>query len=232
MRGRLAAAILVIAGVGLTACTADAAPPQATPRATSEVVAPQAPTTPTPPPDEVEIPVVHDAGHADAVATFGGDRVRSALADDARIARIALADCGRWRTGTVDPELTALVDPTLLARAQAELDRPPGMVPSLLSALPTDDGNGTDEAAAVVQGCAGGPLQTGPGPAPTLRVDRGTGAPRLVLDAGFWLVVAFGDTRVGAGQDWTFTSTPTAAGWQLTDAAAEAQVDWFPAPPA
>ncbi len=41
--------------------------------------------------------------------------------------------------------------------------------------------------------------------------------------------VAFGDTVVGAGQDWVFTSVPTATGWQLTDAEVGGQVNWFPA---
>jgi len=228
VRGVLATVLLL----GLTGCTSDGAAPQAA-ATTPAWTAPPAPSTPTPPPEEAEIPVLQDAGYADAVATFGADRVRGALADDARIARIALADCVRWRTGTLDPQLTALLSPALLARVQQELDRPPGTVPSLLSRLPEDDGNGTNEAAAVVAGCDGSaPLTTSSYPEPKVSVDRSGAQPRLVLDASLSLIVAFGETRVGAGQDWTFTSAPTSAGWQLTDAATSAQVDWFPAPPA
>ncbi|WP_299958802.1 hypothetical protein [uncultured Modestobacter sp.] len=156
MQVRTLVSLLVLAGAGLTGCTAGAAErvavsSSAPPAAPTPV---PAPSEPTPSPDERPIPVQQDAGYADAVATFGEERVRALLLDDARIARIALADCLRWTTGELHPELTALVSPELLDRVQQELDRPDdGPPPSLLSDLPEDDGNGNDEAAAVVDGC-------------------------------------------------------------------------------
>ena len=218
--------------LGATGCTTDDAAPVASPVSTTPVrTAPPAASSPTPAPDEVEIPVDHDAGYADAVATFGLDRVRGALADDARIARIALADCVRWRSGTVDPQLTALVSPALLARVQEELGRPAGTVPSLLSNLPTDDGNGNDEAAAVRTGCDDtAPLRYDLGVHPIrVSVDRAGGSPQLVLDGEFAMNVTFGRTAVAADQRWTFSSTPVPSGWQLTDAETDGNVNWAPA---
>jgi hypothetical protein len=157
-------------------------------------------------PDVGAVPVEHDAGYEDAVATFGVDQVTAAATADAHVAHIALADCVRWRTGVVDPRLDVLLTPTLLARVIGELDRPVGTVPSLLSHLPSDDGNGNDEAAAVVHGCdARAALRYGPAPV-TVAVDRTEAHPRLVLTGGFVVDLEFGELRVQAGQDWVFTS--------------------------
>jgi hypothetical protein len=179
-------------------------------------------------PDVGTVPIEHDTGYADAVATFGVDAVEAAATADARVAHIALADCVRWRTGDVDPRLTGLLTPDLLARVTAELDLPAGTVPSLLSHLPSDDGNGNDEAAAVVQGCdASAPLRYGPWPV-TVAVDRAAAQPRLVLTGSFVVDLAFGETRVQAGQDWVFTSEQAPDGWRLADVAASALVNWAP----
>ncbi|WP_299958799.1 hypothetical protein [uncultured Modestobacter sp.] len=62
-------------------------------------------------------------------------------------------------------------------------------------------------------------------------MDRTGDQPRLVLVASFAMNVTFGDLVVGAGQDWTFTSEPTATGWQLVDAETVANVNWHPARP-
>jgi hypothetical protein len=190
-------------------------------------------SAPTAAPAEVDIPVEHDAGYAEAAAVFGEERIRLALLDDARIARLALADCRRWRTGEVDPDLATLVSPELLARALGELKRPSGQPPSLLSNLPADDGNGHNEAAAVRKGCDGSsPMKYETGLfEPAVTVDRTGTHPRLRVVASFAMNVRFGDEVVGAAQDWTFTSTPTVSGWQLTDAVTEANVNWFPGLP-
>ena len=58
----------------------------------------------------------------------------------------------------------------------------------------------------------------------------GSGQPRLRIAGEFVTEVTFGATRVGAGQDWTFLSTPTAEGWLVSDASGSANVNWFPAP--
>jgi hypothetical protein len=224
-----------------TGCTDSNQTPQAaSPTTPTSASAPTAaPTTsslpnfPTAAPNEAEVPVEHDADYSEAAALFGEEAIRAALLDDARIARLALADCRRWRTGQVDPELAALVSPELLARALEELDRQGGPPPSLLSDLPTDDGNGHDEAAAVGKGCDGSsPLkyETSHRLA-TVTVDRSGDQTRLRVVASFAINVRFGDEVVGAAQDWTFTSTPTASGWQLTDAATKANVNWFPGLP-
>jgi hypothetical protein len=225
MTSRLARAAVALAVGGLAACASDATPVHraASSAAPSTVAAPALPM-----PDVGEVPVEHDAGYADAVTTFGAEQVVAALTADARIAHIALADCVRWRTGVVDPRLTELLTPDLLARVTDELDRPAGTVPSLLSHLPSDDGNGNDEAAAVVQGCDdSAPLRYGPWPA-TVAVDRTEDRPRLVLTGSFVVDLAFGESRVQAGQDWVFTSEQTPAGWRLADAAASAHVNWAP----
>jgi hypothetical protein len=177
------------------------------------------------------VPVARDDGYADAVATFGEVQVQQAVADHARIARIALADCHRWTTGELHPDLATLVAPALLDRVEEELRRPPGTVPSLLAHLPDDDGNGHDLAAAVRAGCddsASLRYDTGPGPN-AVHVDRSGDQPRLVQVASYSMDVTFGDTLVGAAQDWVLTSTATATGWQLTDVEAGAHVNWHPA---
>ena len=128
----------------------------------------------------------------------------------------------------MDPRLTDLVTPSLLARVTEELDRPAGTVPSLLSHLPSDDGNGNDEAAAVVDGCdASAPLRYGPMPL-SVAVDRTGAEPRLVLTGSFVVDLAFGELRVQAGQDWVFTSEQAAGRWLLADVATSAQVNWAP----
>jgi hypothetical protein len=182
-------------------------------------------------PDVGPVPLEHDAGYADAVATFGADQVEAAVTADAQIAHIALADCLRWRTGTIDPRLSELLAPELLTRVTDELELPEGRVTSLLSHLPGDDGNGNDEAAAAVDGCDdSAPLRYGPGPV-TVAVDRSGPSPRLQLTGGFVVDLAFGELRVQAGQDWVFTSDQTHAGWRLTDVVAAAHVNWAPPQP-
>ncbi|SFP91363.1 hypothetical protein SAMN05660464_0135 [Geodermatophilus dictyosporus] len=227
--------VSVLAIAALPGCTADDAAGRAAPGsvpATSTSAPPPSAMAPPPAPAPTEpVPVARDAGYADAVASFGEAQVQQAVTDHARIARIALADCHRWTTGRTDPALTGLLDPALLNRVEEELRRPPGSVPSLLSHLPDDDGNGHDLAAAVRTGCDGsGPLRYDTGGVPNaVHVDRSDGGPRLVQVASYAVTVTFGGTVVGAGQDWVLTSTPTASGWRLTDAAATAQVNWFPA---
>ena len=221
------AAVVALVVAALSACSSGPAPggdASSTPTA--------APATSTAAeqamPDVGEVPIEHDAGYADALAAFGIDQVQSAVEADARIAHIALADCVRWRTDVVDPRLTDLVTPSLLARVTEELDRPAGTVPSLLSHLPSDDGNGNDEAAAVVDGCdASAPLRYGPMPL-TVAVDRTGAEPRLVLTGSFVVDLAFGELRVQAGQDWVFTSEQTAGRWLLADVATSAHVNWAP----
>lgn len=230
--GPLALMLALTAG-----CTgSDDAPRTVSPRTSTPTSAPApAPTTvpalsaPTAAPNEVDIPVEHDADYGEAAAVFGEERIRLALLDDARIARLALADCRRWRTGEVDPELATLVSPELLDRALGEL-RPAGQPLSLLSNLPADDGNGHNLAAAVRKGCDGSsPMKYETGLfEPAVTVDRTGTQPRLRVVASFAMNVRFGDEVVGAAQDWTFTSTPTVSGWQLTDAATTTNVNWFP----
>jgi hypothetical protein len=179
--------------------------------------------------DVGRVPVTADAGYTDAVTTFGGaEQVAAAATADARIARIALADCRRWTEGTVDPRLRALLTPELLTRVVAEPARPAGSVSSLLSDLPERDGNGYRLAAAATGGCEpGGPLRYIPGPV-TVAVDRSAGEPRLLLTGGFVVDVRIGDTLVGAGRDWVFTSRRSAGGWLLTDVESNARVSWVP----
>ena len=222
---RACAAVAALAVAMLTACSSE---PSSDSGASSPLTATARSTAALPMPWVGEVPVEHDAGYADAVATFGNDQVVAAMIADARIAHIALADCVRWRTGVVDPRLTELLTPSLLTRVTAELDRPEGTVTSLLSHLPSDDGNGNDESAAVVHGCdAGAPLRYGPRPV-TITVDRADGDPRLVLDGGFVVDLVFGNLRVQAGQDWVFTSEQTPEGWRLADVTASAHVNWSP----
>jgi hypothetical protein len=221
-RPMLAAGIAFVAAL-LPACSSDSG------ASSTPAAAPATTTTPTLPlPDVAAVPIEHDAGYADAVAVFGLDQVLAAASADARIAHIALADCVRWETGVVDPRLTDLLTPSLLTRVTAELDRPEGTVTSLLSHLPSDDGNGNDEAAAVLHGCDGSaPLRYGPMPV-TVSVDPTGEQPRLVLTGSFVVDLAFGDLRVQAGQDWVFTSERTPGGWRLADVTASAHVNWAP----
>ena len=179
------------------------------------------------------VPVARDGGYADAVATFGEAQVQQAVADHARIARIALADCWRWTTGEMHPELTSLLSPALRGPVEQELQLPPGVPPSLLSDPPEDDGNGHDLAAAARSGCDdSAPMRYGSGSGPNaVHVDHSPDGAGLVQVASYAMDVTFGDTVVGAAQDWVFTSTPTAAGWRLTDAEARAHLNWFPALP-
>jgi hypothetical protein len=220
--------VLALVVTVLAACTSG--PSAGGDAAVTPRTAPSTPgaAAPSPPPDVGEVPVEHDAGYDDAVAVFGVDAVAAAATADARIAHIALADCVRWTTGVVDPRLADLLTPSLLARVTDELDRPAGTVTSLLSHLPSDDGNGNDEAAAVAHGCdASAPLRYGPVPV-TVAVDRTGPRPSLVLTGSFVVDLAFGETRVQAGQDWVFTSEQTPDGWRLADVTATAHVNWAP----
>jgi hypothetical protein len=65
----------------------------------------------------------------------------------------------------------------------------------------------------------------------SVRVGIDDGAHRLVLTGSFVMDVAFGDTRVQAGQDWVFTAERTGDGWRLADADAVAPVNWAPPRP-
>jgi hypothetical protein len=85
----------LLAGLGLTACSAaDSAttPSTASAAATGSGAPIALPALPGPPVDD-DLPVVRDAGYDEAASVFGADQVRAALVADARIARIALADC-------------------------------------------------------------------------------------------------------------------------------------------
>jgi hypothetical protein len=231
--------VAALAVSGLSACTTEgsvnAGPPSTSASAEASTVTPPAATGPVPPLPEVgDVPVEHDAGYADAVSAFGADQVTAALIADAQIAHIALADCHRWTTGEVDPRLTALVAPELLARALDELavskEYGGSPVPSLLSHLPEDDGNGVNEAAAVAGGCDDSAPLRFPSGSARVRVDNGGDHPRLQITGGYVTDVVFGATRVGAGQDWEFTSERAADGWLMSDASVSGNVDWFPAP--
>jgi hypothetical protein len=225
---------VAVAVAGLSACTAeaghDAAPPPAS--ASPDPSASATPTGPAPPLPEVgKVPVEHDAGYADAVATFGADKVTAALTADAQIAHIALADCHRWTTGEIDPRFADLLAPEFLTRVTDELAMATDYyesIPRLFSLLPEDDGNGVDEAAAVTGGCDdSAPLRFDGWPT-TVAVERTAGEPRLVVKGSYVLHVRFGATRVQAGQDWEFTSQRTADGWRLTAAAPSGRVNWAP----
>jgi len=241
VRGARRVVVAALAVAGLSACTAETSmdagrPSSSAPPVSSAPAPPATAAGPVPPLPEVgEVPVEHDAGYADAVSVFGADQVTAALTADAQIAHLALADCWRWTSGNVDPRLAALVAPELLARALDELARSKDYhgwpLPSLLSHLPEDDGNGNNEAAAVAGGCDdSAPLRFGPWPT-TVAVDRTSGEPLLVLTGSFVLHVRLGSTRVQAGQDWEFTSERTADGWRLTDAVPSGRVNWAPPPP-
>jgi hypothetical protein len=222
--------------VALSACTTEGSVDAGAPSSSAAASTPAPPATTTGPaaalPEVGEVPAERDAGYADAVATFGADQVTAALTADAQIAHLALADCRRWTTGSVDPRLTALVAPELLARALDELarsrDYDGSPVPSLLSHLPEDDGNGQNEAADVARGCDdSAPLRFSGWPT-TVAVDHTEGEPLLVVSGSYVLHVRFGSTRVQAGQDWEFTSERTTDGWRLTDAVPSGRVNWAP----
>jgi hypothetical protein len=189
------------------------------------------------PPEEVgEVPLAPGGDYQAAADVFGADQVTAAVEGTALVAHIALADCHRWTTGEVDPRLHALVTSELMARSLDELDQSRkygGLpVPSLLSHLPDDDGNGNDETSAVGGGCDdSAPLRFPNGPV-RVQVHRGGDHPLLEVTGEYVTEVTFGSTRVGAGQDWTFLSEPTADGWLVMDADVVANVNWFPAPPA
>lgn len=240
---RRLAGVLLAAGAELTACTAGEGSPG--PVAAPSAAAPPVGTSllpPAPPrqPGEVTLPVLEDDGYADAVATFGGaGQVYAAVAADARIARIALADCHRWTTGELHPDLVALVTPSFLAEVEEELKRTPGtVVPSLLSHLPEDDGNGHALATDVRGGRgATAPLRVFPSslgryqPALEVNVDREGGSPALVVSGSFVMEVTLGASEVSAGHDWVLTSVPTVVGWQFADAESNGTVNWAPALP-
>jgi hypothetical protein len=228
-----AVALLVVLPV-LGACSVEESRPSA---------ASTTPTTVLPPPEPV---VQDDVGEIStgpgpmydaAVAQFGIGEVSAAVQDAARVAHIALADCHRWTTGEVDPRLQALVAPELLARALDELDRSReyggAPVPSLLSHLPTDDGNGNDQAALVRDGCDDSAQLRFPHGPMEVRLPRGGEVPGLQVSCACVTEVRFGTTRVGAAQDWVFTMEPGPDGWRLADVhRVTAHVNWFPAPPA
>ena len=235
--GRLTTALtLAVATAWFGACTSDATPAARAPgtgvQATLTSAAPSGGA-----PDQVavgEVPLVQGRGHDQAVGAYGADEVAAAATTVARTARIALADCVRWTTGEMDPRLTPLVTPDVLAMAQQELDAAPvyglsGPPPSLLSHLPEDDGNGNALAADARDGCDGtAPLRWIRGPL-TVAVTRGDRA-GLVFSGAFVMNVRFGETLVSAGQDWTFTVSRTPAGWRVVDVGRViANVNWAPA---
>lgn len=230
--GRLTTALaLAMATACLAACTSDDTPPAgAAPPATSTPADPSG-TAPAQP-DLGEVPPV--AGSDRTVGAYGPDEVAAAATTVAQTARIALADCVRWTTGEIDPRLSALVTPELLARAQQELDEAPvygssGPPPSLLSHLPEDDGNGNALATDVRDGCDGSaPLRWSQGPLSVAAPPGGEAG--LVFSGPFAMNVRFGETVVSAGQDWTFTVSPTPDGWRVSDVArVMANVNWSPA---
>jgi hypothetical protein len=109
---------VMLAVGGLTACTAEVADSTA-----SESPSTTSPGTTAARDDESDIPVMQGSSHDWAVADFGADEVAAAVSTVERMVRIALADCRRWTTGEVDPELVPLVTAELLDRALEELDR-------------------------------------------------------------------------------------------------------------
>lgn len=172
-----------------------------------------------------------------AAEVLGAEQVDAAARTAAQVAHIALADCHRWTTGEVDPRLESLVTPEVLARTLDELDRAGEYggrpIPSLLSHLPDDDGNGNDQAALVREGCDdSAPLRFPHGP---MRVSIAPGGEpsRLRVDCACVMTVTFGSTPVGAAQDWVFTMEQAADGWRLADVeGVVANVNWHPAPAA
>ena len=128
----------------------------------------------------------------------------------------------------MDPRLGELLTPALPARVTGELDLPAGTIPSLLSHLPRDDGNGHRLASDIVLGCDGSAPLRYPHGSVAVAVDGTGDAPRLVLTGSFVMDVTLGGTRVQAGQDWVLTSERSADGWRLADAVAGAHVNWAP----
>jgi hypothetical protein len=128
-RGALVAAAVAVA-VGATACTGSDDTTEHSGAGTS-TAAPRALAVPEDvvQEDVGQVPVTADEGYVDAVTTFGGaEQVAAAATADARVARIALADCRRWTEGTADPRLSALLTPELQARVVAEPARAAGSV--------------------------------------------------------------------------------------------------------
>jgi hypothetical protein len=230
-----AAVLVALAVAGLSACApADGTVSNSSATTSSPARVSSTVREPDPVQEDVgEVPLVHGGSYDGAVAAFGPTQMAAASTTAAEIARIALADCVRWTTGQVDPRLTALAAPELISRSLAELDRSKeyrgSPVPSLLSHLPEDDGNGHDLVAELSRGgCDGSaPLHypSGPVQVSLVRGDR----PGLVVSGGFAMNVALGPTVVSAGQDWVFTLEPDAGGWRLTDVApVMANVNWAP----
>ena len=226
-RARLAAGLLA-AVAGLAACTS-APDTGAVPDTAPTTPAAPAPVAPVVQEDVGEVPLARDAGYDAAVAAFGAGDVAAAATTAARVAHIALADCVRWRTGTMDPRLGELLTPALLDRVTAELDLPDGNTTSLLSHLPRDDGNGHRLASDIVLGCDGSaPLRYAHGSL-AVAVDGTGGAPRLGLTGTPIMDVAFGPTRVQAAQDWVFTTEQSDGGWRLAGVTTGgAHVNWLP----
>jgi hypothetical protein len=231
--GRLSTALTIaMTTVWLAACTTDDSPltGAADTGAPATSVSGAAPDQA----DVDDVPLVQGGNYDRAVGAYGADQVAAAAAAVAQVARIALADCVRWTTGEMDPRLSTLVTPELLARAQQELEEAPvygfsGPPPSLLSHLPEDDGNGNALAADVRDGCDGSaPLRWSQGPL-SVAASPG-GEPGLVFSGAFMMNVRFGETVVSAGQDWTFTVSETPDGWRVSDVdRVMANVNWAPA---
>lgn len=239
-RRSLVAAGWLLAGLSVAACTAagSATPPSATSSAAAEPGALVVLPAPTGPPVDDELPVVRDAGYDEAVGVFGADQVRAAVAADARIAHIALADCYRWTHGVVHPDLQTLLAPAFLATVERELELPAGNFGSLLNDLPEDDGNGHELAAAARHGCddsaplrVSGSYVNDYADGLVVRVDRDSAEPALTVAGHIGMNVTLGGAQVSASQDWTFSSVRTAQGWQLVSAVAGGPVNWGPSLP-
>ena len=222
-RWRSCAAVLV--ALALPACTAGGSDPAAaSPSSAAEPADRSAPA----PRLEDPGPVAEDDGYRDAVAALGQDEVATALGRTARVARLALADCGWWTDRTVDPELAALLTPEFLAAVREDVEKPAGRVRVLLDDLPEDDGNGHALAADLAGGCDdGGPLLHGPVDTTVHRDDRAA-APTLVVAGHYGTNVTLGASHVSANQDWVFTVVRTAQGWQVSDAVPSAHTTWAP----
>lgn len=228
----IGAVALLVALPDLAACSAEEAASGVADASGSPSASPSAAADDTPGIVPTEV-----AGYDAAAQALGADRVDAAVRNAAAVAHIALADCHRWTTGEVDPRLTALVTPELLAEAVEELDRSGRyggtVVPSLLSHLPTDDGNGNDQTTLVREGCDDSAPLRFPHGAMHVRVAHGGDAPRLQVDCACVTTVTFGTTRIGAAQDWVLTMEQGTDGWRLADVdGVVAHVNWHPAPPA
>ena len=219
---------LAVVTLCLAACTSDDTPPAGAAGTPPPATSTSAGTSDAAP----EVPPLQ--GGDRTVGAYDADEVAAAATVVAETARVALADCVRWTTGEMNPLLSTLVTPELLARAQQELDEAPvygrsGPPPSLLSHLPEDDGNGNALAADVRDGCDGSaPLRWSQGPL-SVAASPG-GEPGLVFSGAFMMNVRFGETVVSAGQDWTFTVSETPDGWRVSDVdRVMANVNWAPA---